>query len=178
MKSQLIAATLGAIAALSSLPSLAEVEIQHAYVRATPPSASNSAGFMVLYNHAAEPVTLTGAHTARAKASELHNHVDDNGVMRMRRVNGIELPAHGRVVLQPGGYHLMLLGLSQPLQEGEQVELELSFSDGSQQQVLVPVSRQQPQHQHTANHQHQHNPEHHQTMQGNPHSHAPDGHHE
>ncbi|HEY5718157.1 MAG TPA: copper chaperone PCu(A)C [Motiliproteus sp.] len=178
MKSQLIAATLGAIATLSSLPSLAEVEVQHAYVRATPPSVSNSAGFMVLYNHAAQPLTLTGAHTPRAKASELHSHVNDNGVMRMRQVEGIELPPHGRVVLQPGGYHLMLLDLTQPLQEGETVAVELTFSDGSHQQVIMPVSRNQPHHQHNADHQHQHNPQHHDAMQGNPHSHAPGGHHQ
>jgi copper(I)-binding protein len=62
----------------------------------------------------------------------------------MRKIELIELPAGKTTVLQPGGLHVMLIGLKQPLQEGGQIDLNLEYADGSQQQIDVPVKRVAP----------------------------------
>ena len=84
------------LVALSINVNAADVMVMDAYVRATPPGAMNSAAFMTLHNHSASEKALVSAETTAAKVVELHNHVNENGVMKMRQVaGGIKLPAHG-----------------------------------------------------------------------------------
>ena len=128
------------LVALSINVNAADVMVMDAYVRATPPGAMNSAAFMTLHNHSASEKALVSAETTAAKVVELHNHVNENGVMKMRQVaGGIKLPAHGMVTLQPGGLHVMLMGLVQDLKEGNAITLTLHFDDGSSQGLTVPV---------------------------------------
>ncbi|MBY4677678.1 copper chaperone PCu(A)C [Marinobacterium arenosum] len=154
-----------AAAMLLSASALAEVQVEGAYARAMPPGQANSAAFMVLKNHADTPVALIDGSSNVADKVELHIHSHDNGVMRMRQVEKIEISAHGETVLQPGGLHLMLLGLKEQLKPDQQIELELVFSDQSRQTLTVPVKRvmggMKMQHdQPTKNEAHQHNQEH------------------
>jgi len=141
MKSLLLTS---ALAALISLNANADITVQQAYIRSSAPGAPTGAAFMRLSNTGPTPLSLDGARTERAAASELHNHVSDNGVLRMRRVETIEVPAGGSVELEPGGYHLMLMGLQRPLREGETVPVTLHFSDGSEQRLQLPVQRNAP----------------------------------
>jgi len=125
------------------LPSLsqAEVMVMDPHVRATLPGQQNSAGFMMLHNKTAEPVTLNAVTSSVAASTELHNHVNVDGVMKMRQVTGIEVPANGMTELKPGSYHVMFLGLNQPIAEGDNVDITLSFSDGSSKQVTLPARK-------------------------------------
>jgi copper(I)-binding protein len=82
-----------------------------------------------------------GARSDAAATVELHTHINDDGVMRMRQVEDIAIPAGGETVLQPGGLHLMLIGLHQPLQPGDSLTLELEFDDGSTRSLTVPVRK-------------------------------------
>jgi len=116
----------------------ADVEVKAPYVRAVPPGQSNSAAFMQLYNQGAD-VALVSARSKVAQNVELHTHTQDEGVMRMRRIDQIELPAQQQVTLKPGGLHIMLIGLQRPLMEGEKVEMTLEFSDGSEQSISLPI---------------------------------------
>jgi len=120
---------------------MAEVQIDNGYVRATPPGVPNGAAFMTLTNSAGQPVSLISAKTEIARKAELHNHIDHNGMMQMRQVKAIEIPAQGSVELKPGSYHIMMMGLSGQLKEGQQVDMTLKFSDGEQQQLSLPVQR-------------------------------------
>ena len=70
---------------------------------------------------------LMGASSPVASSVELHETVMDQGVMKMREVKGMQIPAGGTVMLQPGGLHIMLMNLKQPLKEGESVPLTLVF---------------------------------------------------
>ncbi|NCC28249.1 MAG: copper chaperone PCu(A)C, partial [Gammaproteobacteria bacterium] len=72
---------------------------------------------------------------------ELHTHVEEDGMMRMRRIEKIEIPAGETVTLKPGGLHVMLIGLKQPLEPGDTVDLALTFEDGSRIPVQAPVRR-------------------------------------
>jgi len=133
-----LCATLAVTATIATSAS-AEITVSDAYARAVPPGQMNSASFMTLNNSAAESVALISGKSSAAKVVELHTHTNMDGVMQMRQVDKIELPAAGSVVLQPGGYHVMLIGLNQDLAAGSEIDLELNFSDGSQQQLQVPV---------------------------------------
>lgn len=80
------------------------------------------------------------ASTPRAERAEVHTHVNDNGVMRMRKVEGGVAVAPGQTVkFAPGSYHIMLLGLKQPLKAGDRFPLTLSFEKAGQVEVQVVV---------------------------------------
>ena len=117
----------------------AGVTVSDPYARAVPPGQPNSAVFMTLTNASKQPRALVAAQSAAAKTVELHTNVDDNGVMRMRKIERIEVPAGGSVQLKPGGLHVMLIGLNGDLAAGGKVALDLSFDDGSHAQVQAPV---------------------------------------
>lgn len=118
-----------------------DVLVRDAYIRLAPPNAPATAAFMVLKNAGAQPVQLVAADNPASKTTELHTHLNDNGVMRMRQVPAIDIPAAGEAVLQPGGLHVMLIGMKAPLSEGQVVPLTLKFGDGSSKQLDVKVQR-------------------------------------
>ncbi|MCE8018123.1 copper chaperone PCu(A)C [Halomonas sp. MCCC 1A17488] len=127
---------------LVSLTALADpLVVEDAQVRAVPPGSQTSAAFMTLRNPGQHDVVLVAAETPVAEAAELHDHRDVDGVMQMRRVPQIVVPAGGSTELAPGGLHMMLIGLVAPLAEGEPVEIELRFETGETQRIEAPVRR-------------------------------------
>jgi copper(I)-binding protein len=120
------------------------IEVQDAYVRAVPPGQPNSAAFMRITNHGGDDRALLAAASDQAEVVELHTHRMEDGMMRMRQVEQIELPAGERVTLEPGGLHVMLIGLTETLAPGDQVALTLGFDDGSNQTLSLPVKRIEP----------------------------------
>lgn len=132
------------LSTLSAPAFAADVSVNDAYARTVPPGQPNSAAFMQITNNGDTAITVTGASTSAADVAELHTHTQDNGIMRMRRLDGIELPAGQTVSLQPGGLHVMLIGLEKNLSEGESVDLTLEFSDGSTEVLEMPVQPVMP----------------------------------
>lgn len=120
-----------------------QVSAADAYVRAVPPGQPNSASFMTLTNASASDIVLKGAESPAAKVVELHTHTMSGGMMRMRQVEKIDLPAGESVKLQPGGLHVMMIGLQQELVPGEQIDMSLVFEDGSKLAIKVPVVKLQ-----------------------------------
>ena len=130
-----------------------QVEVQGAYVRAVPPGQPNSASFMALHNGDSREHALVGAKSPAAKVVELHTHNMVDGMMQMRPVDKIDLPAGATTSLQPGGFHVMLIGLQQPLVPDQAVPLTLVFDDGSEAKVSAPVRKlQMHMHQHEMDH--------------------------
>lgn len=123
----------------------APIVVENAYVRAVPPGQQNSAAFMTLSNQSERDVALLAGESPAAEVVELHTHSMDGGMMRMRRVDQIQVPAGQTVELKPGGLHVMLIGLTAPLSPGDTIDLSLGFDDGSQQALSVPVKRINPQ---------------------------------
>lgn len=107
------------------------VKVDDPYVRAVPPGQPNSASFMTLQNSSGSDHALVGAESPVAKVVELHTHIEMDGMLSMRPVERIELPAGESVELRPGGLHVMLLGLQQKLNPGDKVPVRLLFEDGS-----------------------------------------------
>lgn len=128
----------------SSAPAPAPVEIVDPWVRATrgAEDPSMTAAFMTLDNTGAGDVTLAGASSSVARRVELHEMAQVDGTMVMQEVEGgIALPAGEGQLLQPGGYHVMLMGMKQELAPGDEVDLVLEFSDGSSRELTVPVKK-------------------------------------
>lgn len=131
--------------ALTALPSFASdftsdsLEITGAYSRATPASAMAGVAFMTIRSKG--PADRLVSYTTEAcERPELHTHIKDSeGVMRMRQVEAIEIPAGGEAVLQPGGLHLMCIGLNGPLTEGEEVTATLVFEKAGEVTLSWPV---------------------------------------
>lgn len=97
------------------------------------------AGFLTVSNRGAVADRLLGASTPAARATELHTHMREGEVMRMRPVPAIEIPPGGAVKLEPGGYHLMLIGLAVPLKQGETVPVTLRFEHAGEVTVQLHV---------------------------------------
>ena len=117
--------------------------IHDPYVRLAPPNAPTTGAFMIIKNTGASDRQLVKAESNAAKTVQLHNHINENGVMKMREVPSIDIKANGQAELKPGSYHVMLIDLTAQLKEGDSVPLTLHFDDGSSQQVAAPVRKLQ-----------------------------------
>jgi len=113
-------------------------QIDRPWSRASPGAARNGAAFMVITAKGAGD-RLTGASSPVAAATELHESIDDKGVMKMRPVTGIPLEPGKPATLAPGGYHVMLLGLKAPLKAGDTFPLTLKFERAPELTVTVKV---------------------------------------
>lgn len=113
--------------------------VEQAYMRAVPPQQTTAAIYLQLNNPDAQQLTLMGASSSVAEVAELHAHQHEKGVMSMRRVAQVDVPAASRVVFKPGGLHLMLIGLKKRLLPGESVDLTLLFTDQDELAIDVPV---------------------------------------
>jgi copper(I)-binding protein len=135
---QLVASIALAIAATAVH---AEVAVTDAWVRGTVPGQRATGVFMQLASPA--DTALVAVSSPVAKAAEIHTMSMEGGVMRMRAIASLPLPAGKKVELKPGGYHLMLLDVAQPLKEGEVVAVTLTFTDAAgrrtTQDIKAPV---------------------------------------
>ena len=134
--------TLFALAlALVAAPSFAQVAVADAWVRGTVAAQKATGAFMNLTSPADS--ALVSASSPVAGLVEVHEMAMDGGVMKMRAIPQLPLPAGKTVSLKPGGYHVMLMDLKGPLKEGETVPIALTFAgkDGKRttQEIKAPV---------------------------------------
>ncbi len=118
-------------------PALAQVEVKDAWVRGTVAQQQATGAFMQL--RAAEDLRLVQVQSPVAGVVEIHEMKMDGGVMRMRPITALDLPASRTVELKPGGYHVMLMDLKQPLAEGETVPLTLTVESRGGKRSTVEV---------------------------------------
>jgi len=147
MKRQILLLTVGLLAVLglaacggSSGP---EIEIDGAWARPSPKMAGAGAAYMIIKNTGGQADKLVSATTSAAEVVELHeSFMDENQVMKMRPVEGgiIEVPAGGEAELKPGGLHIMLIKLVEPLETGKTIPLTLSFDQSGEIEIDVIVA--------------------------------------
>jgi len=116
-----------------------DIHIQSPWSRELPPTSPNSAVYLTLTNHGTQPEKLLSASTDVAELVEIHSHILEDGMMKMRRVESVDLPPHKAVLFSPGGYHFMLIGLKRPLEADDRFQLLLEFEQNSQTLVEVVV---------------------------------------
>jgi copper(I)-binding protein len=122
---------------MAALPALAQVTIGEPWVRATVAAQKATGAFMTLTS--VQPVKLVSVSSPAAGVVEMHEMKMENDMMRMRQMPTLDLPAGQPVKLAPGGYHLMLLELKQPLKEGDKIPLTLEFEDAKKVRSKVVV---------------------------------------
>lgn len=118
---------------------LGPLVVETPWARASAPTARTGAAFLSVRNESDAPDRLVGVETPAAERAELHTHLEENGIMRMRRIPAIDVPAHATVNLEPGGFHVMLMGLHAPLAEGETFPITLTFEKSGSVRIIVPV---------------------------------------
>ncbi len=130
---------LAALLVLSSSAWAGSVEVKDAYVRHMPPTQSVTGAFMMLVNTTDTDRAAVSGSSSVAGTVELHTHIKDGEVMRMRQVEKIDIPAGGMTELKPGGFHVMLIDLKKPLELGQMVDITLNFDDGSSTEFQAEV---------------------------------------
>lgn len=123
---------------------LGPLRIDHPYATPTPAGAVNGAAYLrSIRNNGDAPDRLVGASTPVARAVEIHRSVvDASQVMRMRAIDGIDLPPKVELQLRHGGeFHLMLIDLQRPLTEGDRFPLTLRFQKAGEREVTVWVQK-------------------------------------
>ena len=131
----------GAFSQGTLAPGVASVNVQGAWARASVPGQSGTGAFMKL--ESASGARLVGVATPAAGVAQVHEMKMEGDTMRMRAVNGVDLPPRKVVELKPGGYHVMLMDLKQPMVAGSTLPLTLQFEDAkgnkSSLELKVPV---------------------------------------
>lgn len=128
----------GAHGATAGQPA-APVTADAAWARASAGAARTGAAYLTLTNRGADADRLVAVSTPKARQAEFHTHLNENGIMRMRKVDSIDLGAGETIAFAPGGLHVMLMGLTGPLAEGETFPITLTFEHAAPLTVEVTV---------------------------------------
>lgn len=116
-----------------------DMHVMLPWARATPPTANTGAGYMAVMNHGTAAERLLGASAEVSERVELHDHIRDGDMMRMIHVDAIDIPPGETVAFEPGGLHIMFIGLHAPLEEGAEFPVTLEFEQAGAVELMVPV---------------------------------------
>lgn len=125
---------------VSSLRAGDALKVEEPHVRVTIPGRP-AAGYMTVKNSGTTADAITAASSPLAKRIELHEHSMDGGIMRMRQVEQVEVPAAGEVVFSSGGYHLMISGLDKSVKPGDALPVTLTLKSGKNIEVDYHVGK-------------------------------------
>lgn len=132
-------------AALAHEYKAGEITIAHPHARATVPGQPAAAAYIGLDNGGKTSDKLLGASSPMAKSVEIHTMSMDNNVMRMREVKAIDITPGAKIAMKPGdGYHLMMLGLKEPLKVGDKFPMTLVFEKAGSVEVSISVDATVP----------------------------------
>lgn len=137
LASVLLAPATGAVALDDAM--IGSLTVDRLWARATPPGSMMGAVYLDISNPTREGVDLVGVTSPVAKRAEVHESVVMDGMMKMQKRESLPIGAGNRVKFEPGGLHIMLMGLAGPLNAGEEFELTLHFSNQIQLTMQVPV---------------------------------------
>jgi len=135
----LLAAALACGAAFAHDYQVRMLHVSNPFARATPPGAKVAGAFMSIENQGKEADRLVSITSPAAGVVAIHEMAMNGGVMTMHAVQGIDLKPGATVELRPGGYHVMLEDLKQPLKQGDQIPLLLTFEKAGAMEIKVKV---------------------------------------
>ena len=139
MTMRYLALAAGLVIASTALAQPAQLEVNNAWARATAGKADTGVAYVAIQSPTAD--RLVSLSTPVAKKAELHTMSMQGMVMKMRPLSGLDIPAGQPVTLKPGGEHIMLMGLSQPLRAGQTFPLTLDFEKAGSRTVTVTVEK-------------------------------------
>jgi copper(I)-binding protein len=117
------------------------IVVEHPWARATPAGAKTGAAYATLVNNGSSADRLLSATTSLAGKVQFHSVSEENGVSRMREMHTVEVGPGAKVTFSPGGMHIMLVELKQPLKEGQTFPLTLNFEKAGKVDVTVSVAK-------------------------------------
>ena len=129
----------GHVQAQTSAPST--IRVENAWARATPARAKTGAAYVAVINNGGIADRLLSATTPLAQEIRFHKETEDNGISRMREQRTVEIAPGAKVIFKPGDMHMMMVGLKQPLKEGETFPLTLTFEKAGKIDVTVSVAK-------------------------------------
>ena len=139
-KSTVFAGLMASAMFASAAAAQSMIEIQDAYARASGMSAVAGAAFMTIHNSGDQDDQLIDARSDVSTRVELHTHIMEDGIAKMRRVDGgFTIPAGGDHILERGGDHVMFMGLKQPFEQGAEIPVTLVFEHAGEIEVMIPV---------------------------------------
>jgi len=115
------------------------IDIDHPWSRATVPAVPTGVAYFVMHNTGQEADRLLSATTPVAEKAELHTHIHENGMARMRKLDAIDIAPASSTALEPGGLHVMLIRLKTPLIKGQSFPLTLEFERAGSITIQVDV---------------------------------------
>jgi len=127
---------------------LGNLQISKQMARATAPGQSMSSAYLLIENKGSTPDRLLTVTYSRAKEVQIHEMKMEGDKMMMRQLTSLEIPANGSVELKPGGYHLMMMGVQEPIKEGEQVKMTLQFEKAGKVDLIFPAQSLSGKHMH------------------------------
>jgi periplasmic copper chaperone A len=116
-----------------------ELQLVDGWIPEPPPGSRILAGYLTLENTGPETRSLVRLSSPQFSAVEMHRTVVVDGLVRMEALPGLDIPAGGRLTMQPGGYHLMLINPVTPLESGAEVEIHVEYEDQSAQTLILEV---------------------------------------
>ena len=117
------------------------IVVERPWARATPAGARSGVVYVTLINNGSAGDSLLSAATPVADQVQFHSATEENGVSRMREMRTVDVTPGARVAFSPGGLHIMMVGLKQPLKEGQTFPLTLNFEKAGKIDVTVPVEK-------------------------------------
>ena len=117
---------------------ISSVTVKNAWVRQNIPPQTMTAAYLAIHNEGMA-TALVAASTPAAEVAEVHVMTTDGNIMRMKKIDRLPIPEDGSATLQPGGNHLMLIGLRRDLAPGDSLSLSLTFANGQVQTLQAPV---------------------------------------
>ena len=117
------------------------VEVNDAWIREAPPTASMMGGFMTIHNPSAQDIVLIAASSKTFKHIMLHRTIEENGVSKMVHQMQVVIPAHGSLEFKPGSYHIMMPAPQKRLVAGDKVMIKLEFKSGKTSDVEFEVRK-------------------------------------
>lgn len=128
-------------ASQAQMPAANSIVVEQPWARATPPGAKTGAAYLTVVNNGTTADRLLGATTPLADKVEFHKETEESGVSRMREVPSVEVQPGARVSLKPGEMHMMMVGLKQPLKEGQNLPLTLQFEKAGSIAVTAAIGK-------------------------------------
>lgn len=120
---------------------LAELDIRDPWIKNLPPSVPVRAGYMTIHNPQTKTVSIVSLRSDAFASVEIHQTIEQDGMMRMEQVPSLKIESNSSVQLAPGGLHLMMMNPSEPTQPGDLLEIVIVLDDGSEQRVEMQVIR-------------------------------------
>ncbi len=139
--SLLLIISFAALGGIAQAQSSGGITVSSVWARATPGGAKTGAVYLTVENKGAAEDKLVGASTPVADKAQLHSMTMDNGVMKMRPLAALAVAPGGTATLEPGGNHMMLMGLHEPLKQGDSFPLTLEFEKAGTVEVQVIVGK-------------------------------------